>query len=302
VPIGFYLLKTSAVEAPLRSGLRFFGVFAVAMGVLVFPYIHLLPGFIAGFLVPNSAGVAAAVADPIANPIGFGLSYWSVYLLNRFASISLTTDLVYALSIFSTVLVLASLLFVYWKTSKLTFKKPVFDLTLAMLLSVTALFLSLRFVCEQWLIWALPSLIFLCIAGRVKTSIYWAISLIAFIFAMLNCLLPFFFLPLGPWLSVNLLPLTVWLMSVWEQRIVVLAVLSFLFSTLLLILFVDLLTDKFFPKTVLVDSRDSKSMRVFLRNKLRHVLECLRSFLRRLHGKLVFSWSDDVLICLKSAR
>jgi len=234
VPIVFYLLKTSAVKARLRNSLRFFGVFAAVMMVLILPYIHLLPNFFLGFIFPNSAGVATAVADPIVNPIGFGLSYWSVYLLNRFASISLTADIIYALSIFSITLVLTSLLLVYRKTSKLTFKKPFLDLNLAMFLTLAALFLFFRFICEQWFVWILPFLIILYIAGRVKGIHYWMVTLAALFYAIINCPLPFFFLSLTPWIGHGLVGMGQVSLSAELVRIVMLVMIGCLFSSLLL--------------------------------------------------------------------
>ena len=56
-----------------------------------------------------------------------------------------------------------------------SFKAPVFDLCLAMLFCVAALFLSYRIICEQWFVWALPFLVVLAAAGRIRRVFVWGI-------------------------------------------------------------------------------------------------------------------------------
>ena len=74
-----------------------------------------------------------------------------------------------------------------------------------MLLPVLALFLSYRIICEQFFVWALPFLVILCVGGRVKRAFYWGASIVTLLYAVLNCPLPFFFLPLAPWIGNSLL-------------------------------------------------------------------------------------------------
>ena len=177
---------------------------------------------------------SGAVANQINNPVAFGLSYWALYMLNRLLNLPVTAGFVSFVSTSSIVLLVAGLVLVYWKTSKIAFKKPAYDLALVMLLPVAALFLSYRIICEQFFIWAIPFLIILCIAGRVKITYYWGISIVALLYAVLNCPLPFFFLPLAPRYTGVLIGMIHAVWSVEPLRIVSLAILGFVFSILLI--------------------------------------------------------------------
>jgi hypothetical protein len=135
----------------------------------------------------------------------------------------------------SGVLVVFSLTLTYWKISKWTFQKPFFDLAAAMLLCVLALFVSYRIICEQWFVWALPFLSIMCIGGRVTGAFYWGASLIALLYSVLNCPLPFFLLPLSPWIANTLLGMVYFSWTFELIRIVLLAILGCLFSALMII-------------------------------------------------------------------
>ncbi len=236
VPIAFYLLKVSPVGERLRSGVKFFGVFGVSCFVLFLPYLGSVANSIVSFFVASPAIAASAVTNPVVEPLGFGLTYWSLYLLNRLINIPVSAGFVSAMHVLSAVMSCVFVGLVYWKTRKMSFQKPGFDLAAAMLFCVLALFLSQRIVCEQWFVWALPFMIILFVGGRVRSVFYWGASFVALLYSVLNCPLPFFFLPLAPWLGDNLLWLVYTLWTVEPVRIVVLALLGCLFSLLLVIM------------------------------------------------------------------
>ncbi len=235
LPIAIYFLKTTPAGEKWKNCLRFFSVFFATSILLFLPYIDKGLSFFADFFVPNSVGVGVAVANPIVEPVGFGLTYWSIYLLNRLVNVPISAGFVSFVSVVSVVFAIFSLALVYWKTSKLPFQKPVFDLVTAMLACVLALFLSYRIVCEQWFVWALPFLIILCVGGRVKGVFYWGASFIALVYSVLNCPLPFFFLPLAPWMTDTLLQAVYVIWGVEPIRIVSLAILGCLFSCVMVL-------------------------------------------------------------------
>lgn len=235
LPIAIYFLKTSPIGEKWRDFMRFFSVFLATSILLFLPYISQAMSFFTGFFVPNSADVTAAVTNPIVAPVGFGLTYWSLYLLNRLVNVPISAGFVSLMSVASVALAIVSLTLTYWKTSRLPFQKPSFDLVTAMLACVLALFLSYRIICEQWFVWALPFLIILCVRGRVKGAFYWGASFIALVYSVLNCPLPFFFLPLAPWITNTLLQTVYAMWGVEPLRIVLLAILGCLFSCVMLL-------------------------------------------------------------------
>ena len=192
VPIAVYLFKSSTVGDKWKNCLKFFSVFTSATVLLFLPYFGQMETFFAGFFVSNHAA-SVAVSNQVSNPVAFGLSYWSLYQLNRLLNLPVTAGFVSFVSIASIVLVGVALMLVYWRTVKMTFQRPAYDLALVMLLPLLALFLSYRIICEQYFVWAIPFLVILCVGGRVKVAFYWAVSIVALLYAVLNCPLPFSF-------------------------------------------------------------------------------------------------------------
>jgi hypothetical protein len=236
LPITIYFLKTSPPGERRKSCIMFYSVFLAASTMLFLPYIGAAFSFATGFFVPNPTLIANAVANPIVEPVGFGLTYWSLYLLNRLLNIPIDAGFVSFASFTSEVLAVVFLCFAFWKTSKLPFQKPFFDLSAAMLACVLALFLSYRIICEQWFVWALPFLTILCVGGRTKTAFYWGSSLTALVYSVLNCPLPFFFLPLAPWAANSLLEMVYYIWAIEPLRIVLLALLGCLFSLIIVVI------------------------------------------------------------------
>ncbi|MCX6659107.1 MAG: hypothetical protein NTX81_01815 [Candidatus Bathyarchaeota archaeon] len=168
--------------------LRYLSVFTASSLVLFLPAIPMVLGF--------SQGLLTAPPDPGA--LGFGLTYWSILLM-----IPLNQNYV---AIISTLIVIACLTMTYLKAARSSFDNEVLSLVLFQLCCVLSIFIGFRFVCEQFFVWALPYMILLVIAGKVKVLTYKILSIVALAYALihgLNAL--FFFLPTWPWLGSQLL-------------------------------------------------------------------------------------------------
>jgi uncharacterized membrane protein len=226
VPLIFYLYKTSNPNLRLRNLGVFIGPFVGSSLLLFLPYLRTATNFIADFFLVGSGGSVETII-PL-GPFSFGLTYWSLA-----SHLNLGSDGVLFVSVASIVLFVVALLLVYWRSSKLSFKSPVSDLSIAMLFCVAALLLSYRIVCEQWVIWAIPFLVILCVTGRLRKSVFLGLSVFALLYAVLNCPLPFFFLPLAPWVTDTLLGMVYFIWSGESVRIAVLAISACLFSLLL---------------------------------------------------------------------
>lgn len=229
VPIIFYLYKTDITGKRKNSLLNFLGSFFGCSALIFLPYIDRSISFFSDFFL-----FSAAAIDPVVEPLGFGLSYWSLFLLNRLFNLTIAADFVSIMAVFSVLLVAVFVSVAYWRISKFSFKKPAFDLNLAFLLSICALFLSYRVVCEQFFVWLIPMLIILYVSGKVRGVVYWSISLVALVYCLLNLPVPFFFLPLAPWTGDSLLSMVYALWPLESLRIVFLAILGCLFSIILL--------------------------------------------------------------------
>lgn len=247
-PIAIYLLKSSPAETKWKNCVKFFSFFSIASLLLFLPYLGKLTTFFGGFLMTNPA-VSGTVANPNVSPLSFGLTYWSLYLLNRLLLVPISTGFVSFVSVASVLIVAVALMLVYWKIAKMTLQKTAYDLSLVMLLPVLALFLSYRFVSEQWFIWALPFLVILHAGGRIKGALFWGASIVALLYAVLNCPLPFFFLPLTPWYTSTLLSMVYAVWAIEPVRIVLLASLGVLFSFLLVLIVFQMLPRGYFTKS-----------------------------------------------------
>ncbi len=239
VPIGIYLFKSNSLECKFKSTLQFFLVFLVTTVLLFLPYLGRITRFFAASFELNSSATGTVI-NQVTHPVAFGLTYWSLFQLNQLINLPVTSGFVSVVSIVSLGLVAAALLFVYFQTSKMAFQKPAFDLALVMVLPLLALFLSYRIISEQWFVWALPFLVILWVAGRIKGAFYWGASIVALIYVVLNCPLPFFFLPLAPWYTNTLLSMVHAVWAIGLMRFVFLAILGCIFSVLLIFLIIQL--------------------------------------------------------------
>jgi uncharacterized membrane protein len=229
VPMAFFFYKTFPAGARLKSLGRFMGVFAAISLVLFLPYLGAVATFVSDFFLLPSSGTSFGAVTPL-GPNSFGLTYWAP--LSKL--LPATGSFEFLVSAVSLALFVVALALVYWYSRKLHYEHPLLDLSITMFFCVAALFLTYRIVSEQWFVWALPFLIVLFAVGRVRGTLFWAASGVALLYAVLNCPLPFFFLPLAPWATNGLVGMVhvVWWLD--PLRVAVLAVLSCSFSLLLL--------------------------------------------------------------------
>jgi len=179
IPVLFYFTKTNQKNGR-RDGLSFLLTFLSTSALLFLPFANRVLQTSMD-LVSNTGG----------GPFAFGLTYWSISLaLPLDANVS---------AFLSSALVVAFLAIVYWRTSKLTFEKPFIDLAASMLACILAIFLSYRIICEQYLVWALPFIIILCIEKRVEEALYRSLSLTALAYAVTYTWIPYFLLATTPW-------------------------------------------------------------------------------------------------------
>lgn len=231
VPIGIFLYKSSFKEARMKNSLKFFSIFFAATFLLIIPYLGNVTSVISGILAPNPV-TSGSTTNPVSNPIAYGLTYWSVFLVIRLTNFQITSSLVSLVSLVSVLLVVFVLLATYWKTTKLTFQKPAYDLALVLLLPILAFFLTFRIINEQWFVWSLPFLVIVSVGGRIKGIFYWGTSLFALLYTVLNCPLPFYFLPLAPWYTNTLVASAHFALSNETLRVVLLIVSGCAFSIL----------------------------------------------------------------------
>jgi Gpi18-like mannosyltransferase len=236
LPITFYFIRSNP-EIKFKSLTKFYLIFVIGLMLLVLPFLSDVVNFFDTLFVPNSVVVTNFASDPIINPLAFGLTYWSVFLLNRIVNIPLSGAFIFLVS---GVLVIFSVALTFKKINKMTFQRPELDLVEAMVFLVLALFLSLRIVLEQWFVWALPLLIILCVIGKIKGHFFWGVSILALLYACLNCPLPFFFLPLLPWIGNSLVSMANFLLSFEPLRMGFLVITGCSFSVILLLVLLDL--------------------------------------------------------------
>jgi GPI mannosyltransferase 1 subunit M len=237
VPILIYIQRTTAVEQKRKSTFTFVSVFLIFSLLLFLPYLNTIINFFSNYFLPTTiTQTSNFVTDQINNPLGFGLTYWTLFLLNRFFNFAISSSVISFGSLFSVALFILGLIVGYWKTTRISFNNYAYDLALIMFLPVAVLFLTYRIICEQFFIWLIPFLIILVIGQRMKPIFYWGISMVAILYAILNCPFPFFFLPLAPLGPNTLLGMVNFMLSNETLRISSLAFLGCAFSILLLII------------------------------------------------------------------
>jgi hypothetical protein len=235
-PLIIYILKTEDRAQKLKKSLIFFFIFLVFTLLLFLPYLGTISAFFSNYFLPTNATQTAVFSDQITSPLGFGLTYWAIFPLSRFFNFSISGTSISYVQIFSVILFIIALLLAYWKTTKLSFSNPAYGLAFTMFLPIAVLFLTYRIICEQFFVWLIPFFIILVISDKIKPSFFWSLSLIALLYAILNCPFPFFFLPLAPIGTNTLLGVVNFMLSCEPLRLTVLAISGTVFSILLLIL------------------------------------------------------------------
>jgi Gpi18-like mannosyltransferase len=239
IPIGIYIVKSEAFKEKKIVLSKFFAVFLIATTLISIPFLDRISKFITDFIAINQA-IFSSFSNPVSSPLAFGLTYWSLYSLNRFTKIPLNPNFSLFLSFSSILLVAISLILVYRKFVKINFRYPTYDLALGLLLPIIALFLSFRIICEQWLLWSFPFLIILVVGRKIKSSLFWGVSILGLLYVILNCPLPFFFLSLSPWIGNYLVEVANIILSIEQIRIGLLAAIGCIFSVMFILILSNL--------------------------------------------------------------
>jgi len=224
IPLTFYLVKTPQSESEQTNNLLKFYLTFFATSIILF-----LP-----FLLTMWSPVVSKVGGIIAGSFQFSLTYWSVLF---YAQDYLYQATIISLTIFSSLLLLVS-----WKIRALSFNQPHFELAAAMLPCILIIYLSIRTVVEQFFVWALPSIVILCLIGGVKETKYWAMSLIAIAHSIFNCLLPRYLLAVSPWFGDTLVSIVQ--IFDFPGRVILLIILGSSFSILAATLLIESLFKK----------------------------------------------------------
>jgi len=182
VPVAFYLRGTLSKRPFQRKLVKFLFIFIAASAILFLPTLNTMLSF------PHSLLVMTNLGD-----VGGGLTYWSIALM-----VPIESNTAIATSATLGILLLT---LVFWKISKTKFNHQIQALASTQLACVLAIFLSYRIIPEQFFVWALPYIIILSSTGKVEEILYRIPSLIAFIYSITNALLPFYMLPLTPWIG-----------------------------------------------------------------------------------------------------
>ena len=82
LPVTFYLMRSDSTGKS-RNLAKFYFVFFLCLMLLVLPFIGEVTKFFAFLFVPSQGVVVSFASNPVTNPIAFGLSYWSLFLINR---------------------------------------------------------------------------------------------------------------------------------------------------------------------------------------------------------------------------
>jgi hypothetical protein len=130
-----------------------------------------------------------------------GLGFWSVLTLS-FADFDPSLVSFLALAV-----LLTMVYFWYWKRS------PVGGLvreTYSFIVPLLALLLLYRFVAENYIIWLLPFLSLTYLKDRLTRGGYWSLSFVALLSSVSNSLLPYYMLPVAPWIGGTL----VWMLGI----------------------------------------------------------------------------------------
>jgi hypothetical protein len=198
--------------------------------------------FFSAWLATSSVDAAYSVANPLASPIGFGLTYWSSFLALRYFDFALSSVFVEVVSVVATSVTIVLVVINYKHTYKLNSPENLINTHILLLLGF---FLTFRIICEQFFVWVLPLLIVAYATGHLKSWYYWIPSSIALAYSLLNCPLPLFLVPLYPWLGNSLLNSLQAIMAFDSLRVVSMIVLGCLFSVITLSMYCKLYKKKY---------------------------------------------------------
>jgi len=168
-----------------RPALEYLTIFVATSLAIMLPDVQIIQKPIAPLLDPRVKPTM---------PVGFGLTFWSFCLL--FYDGEPPEALILGVAISSIILfgvIYLATLYLALRGQWMRRGQDAHLLSLHALLGLLPPFISYRVVCEQWLIWPL-SLLILRNEGR---RLALPLSLIALLYSVINCPLPFFLLPMA---------------------------------------------------------------------------------------------------------
>lgn len=140
----------------------------------------------------NSSVLGIARTIPAIALHSSGLSFWTALtLFNQFA---------YQPAVSIVVLSFTLALF-YWRISSASFEAGVRSEAIIFGTSILILLLSFWFVGENFFIWILPFAAIVAATDRTSKLLYCSLSLLALLSSITSSLLPYYFLPLAPWIG-----------------------------------------------------------------------------------------------------
>lgn len=139
----------------------------------------------------NFLALAGSGPSPVARFYP-GLSFWTAISL-FLPNINKT--------ILSTAVFGAALLVSYWLLWRAPRNSGFLGLTLSFALPIASLLFAYRFVAENFFIWILPMAALLCVGDSRGQKIYWSLSIVALLSSVTDSLLPYYMLPMAPWIG-----------------------------------------------------------------------------------------------------
>jgi hypothetical protein len=177
VPLLYLAWKDSGRKGLLQSGI------SVAISLLVL--------FAPLFAETGTAFTQLASGPALSSSYYSGISIWTVVTL--FSSTSIAT--------ISSIAVAMSLLAVYYVTLTRIRVKSFIPVVSSFALPLLALLLFYSFVGENFLVWLMPFVAILAARNKGTKRLYWALSLVGLISAITDSLLPYYLLPVAPWIG-----------------------------------------------------------------------------------------------------
>lgn len=185
LPLAIYAWKRSASAiqqpTPLTRFALGLALFFLPLGLFADRFLMFLQGWLVYPQYPTT--------------VGYGLTFWSIsYVVPIGQSAVLVSPAI-------GVLLVAYIYHRIWST-RLQESLPALSAFAAS--SVIAVLLSSRFVGENFVVWILPFCAILAAFGLLEKPLFWIMSFVAFAFSITSNLLPFYMLPLAPYIGSEL--------------------------------------------------------------------------------------------------
>ena len=185
VPIAAFQFHRGGIDQKVSSRVVFFlGALGTTL-VFYIPYTSQAASYLGGAALSKDFFYLPSL------PSGYGLTYWSLSTLST--SIG---NLVWISTV--VVVVLQAVTYVIFLRRGPIAIEQLVEIMLAVIL---ALFLGFRFIGANFVVWIIPLMAILVSTKRLSIRLFWAISFLAFLFSITDSLLPYYFLPLSPWIG-----------------------------------------------------------------------------------------------------